>query len=65
MRDTNGAGATGFVATNQVVGHHIMDRDIFEKHGNDGNIFVVARTVDGAGMHDHGCREGWSGAEAG
>jgi|TARA_B110000977_G_scaffold50889_1_gene69137 hypothetical protein len=42
MRDTNGAGATGFVATNQVVGHH-MDRDIFEKHGNDGNIFVVAR----------------------
>ena len=42
MRDTNGAGATGFVATNQVVGHH-MDRDIFEKHGNDGNIFVVWR----------------------
>ena len=37
MRDTNGAGATGFVATNQVVGHH-MDRDIFEKHGNDGNF---------------------------
>lgn len=39
MRDTNGAGATRFVATNQVG----MDRDIFEKHGNDGNIFVVAR----------------------
>jgi len=41
VRENNGAGATGFVVTNQV--GRRMDRNIFEKNGNDGNIFVVAR----------------------
>ena len=40
VRENNGAGATGFVVTIQV--GHRMDRNIFEKNGNDGNIFVVA-----------------------
>ena len=34
VRDTNGAGATGFVATNQGGHGYRMDRNTFEKHGN-------------------------------
>ena len=55
VRENNGAGATGFVVTNQV--GRRMDRNIFEKNGNDGNIFVVAfkKHLSGRSWHSQTC----------
>ena len=45
VRDTNGAGATGFVATNQGGHGYRMDRNTFEKHGNRETGMMAKKSV--------------------